>query len=691
MTGTVTDLYTECDGRPVAGAERSGDGRPRRVLLHRPRHPRPRHADQRPDGDLLRPMRTGRRSARSCSRVEGPNGIGLSPDCDTLYWAETTTGRVFRRAVVAVGQLAEPVPLDLSGVLYGLPGMQYLDSLAVDGEGWVCAATLFNGGITAISPDGTQVEHHATGDLMTTNICFGGDDLRTAVRHLVEHRTPRVVPLAPPRPPPRPPIAGSRSRPAASQPTGQIVVCVGISEERPSEILTQTGMDGVEIAWLTMSQRFYIETLGCPKNQVDSDKLVGTLLADGMVRGRRRRPTPTSWSSTPARSSTRPARSRSTPCSRSTTRARTAPRLVVTGCMAERYGDELAAALPEVDRSPASAVRPRATTCRPRQLIRVEPALPALDLLNLPRPRSARAVGLREDRRGLRPGLRVLRHPAFRGPAAQPRRRRRSSPRSTQLERARDRARRPGPGVVRQGRPGSSAPGDRPARRGRRRRVARVRLLYLYPSRPHRRADRRDLRHRRAVLRPVAAARVASRCCAACAAGATATGSSPHRRHPRAASPTPPSARNFIVGYPGETEADHDQLLAFVERRSSTGAGSSPTAARTAPTPPTSTARSTRTLDGRAPGRAARAAGRHHRRAGATRSIGTTVDVLVDAPGVGRTPSRGARDRRHRPRRRRCRRGRASPTVEIVDALGPDLVAAGSTGVAGRRVTARSG
>ena len=33
---------------------------------------------------------------------------------------------------------------------------------------------------------------------------------------------------------------------------------------------------------------------------------------------------------------------------------------------------------------------------------------------------------------------------------------------------------------------------------------------------------------------------------------------------------------NFIVGYPGETEADHDELLAFVERgRSSTGAGSS--------------------------------------------------------------------------------------------------------------------
>ena len=57
--------------------------------------------------------------------------------------------------------------------------MQYLDSLAVDGDGWVCVATLFNGGITAISPDGSRIEHHATGDLITTNVCFGGDDMKT--------------------------------------------------------------------------------------------------------------------------------------------------------------------------------------------------------------------------------------------------------------------------------------------------------------------------------------------------------------------------------------------------------------------------------------------------------------------------------------------------------------------------------
>ena len=62
----------------------------------------------------------------------------------------------------------------------GLPGEQLLDSLAVDGAGHVCVATIRNGGITDIDPsDGSSV-HVPTGDALTTNICFGGPDLRTA-------------------------------------------------------------------------------------------------------------------------------------------------------------------------------------------------------------------------------------------------------------------------------------------------------------------------------------------------------------------------------------------------------------------------------------------------------------------------------------------------------------------------------
>jgi len=109
--------------------------------------------------------------------TEGPNGIGLSPDEKTLYWAETHTGRVYQRAIVSPGKLA---PQDSSTVLCGLPGYQLFDSLAVDGEGNVCVATLINGGITVISPAGEVLQHIAVDDRITTNICFGGPNHQTA-------------------------------------------------------------------------------------------------------------------------------------------------------------------------------------------------------------------------------------------------------------------------------------------------------------------------------------------------------------------------------------------------------------------------------------------------------------------------------------------------------------------------------
>ena len=116
--------------------------------------------------------------------LDAPNGIGLSPDGGTLYAAETHTGRVWQWPLSGPGTLDESGhnPLGAGGghLLAGLEGYQLLDSLAVDGEGYVCVATLVNGGITAISPDGTSVEHLPVEDLLVTNICFGGDDLRTA-------------------------------------------------------------------------------------------------------------------------------------------------------------------------------------------------------------------------------------------------------------------------------------------------------------------------------------------------------------------------------------------------------------------------------------------------------------------------------------------------------------------------------
>jgi gluconolactonase len=83
-------------------------------------------------------------------------------------------------------------------LLVGLAGLQMFDSLAVDGAGNVCVATLHNGGITVISPDGLSVEHVAMPDRFTTNICFGGADLTTA--YITLSVTGRLVAVDWPRP-----------------------------------------------------------------------------------------------------------------------------------------------------------------------------------------------------------------------------------------------------------------------------------------------------------------------------------------------------------------------------------------------------------------------------------------------------------------------------------------------------------
>ncbi len=177
--GTVTDLYTECDGHPLRGPnDLVMDGHGGFWFTdHGIRDTVARTADL---TGIYYAHADGSGIQEVVFPTDSPNGIGLSPDTDTLYWAETHNGRVHRRTISAPGEVLAPAPLDLTAVLHGLPGYQLLNSLAVDGEGWVCVATLVNGGITAISPDGKEVEFYETGDPITTNICFGGDDLRTA-------------------------------------------------------------------------------------------------------------------------------------------------------------------------------------------------------------------------------------------------------------------------------------------------------------------------------------------------------------------------------------------------------------------------------------------------------------------------------------------------------------------------------
>ena len=329
-----------------------------------------------------------------------------------------------------------------------------------------------------------------------------------------------------------------------------------------------------------MSERFWIETLGCPKNQVDSDKLAGKLLADGM------QPAGSPGDADLVLVNTcafiESARQESIDVTLGLADARKrGSRLVVTGCMAERYGHELAEALPEADQIvgfggaihtdddththndrtptgkstavPVSLGRTRSTT-----------TVPAFDLLNLPRPKSSAPWAYVKIAEGCDRTCGFCAIPSFRGPQ-----------RSRDVSQIVDEVDTLDvQEIVLVAQDLASYGKDRPGELGAgsivglieavASRVPRTRLLYLYPS------DLTDalidvicehtgvayfdlsLQHvSKPLLRKMRRWGDGDRFLRRIA--------DIRRREPSAA-----FRSNFIVGYPGETEDDHDELLSFI-------------------------------------------------------------------------------------------------------------------------------
>lgn len=177
-SGTITRLYDSCDGHPLrAPNDLVLDGNGGFYFTdHGIRHERSGDRTSiyyaKLDGSMINEV---------VFPVEAPNGIGLSPDGTKLYYAETHTARVWVREIVEPGVVKPVTPFDTHHLLWASPALVYLDSLAVDGDGNVCVATIAPaGGVTVISPEGKVVRYVESGDVMTTNICFGGTDLKTA-------------------------------------------------------------------------------------------------------------------------------------------------------------------------------------------------------------------------------------------------------------------------------------------------------------------------------------------------------------------------------------------------------------------------------------------------------------------------------------------------------------------------------
>jgi ribosomal protein S12 methylthiotransferase len=406
-----------------------------------------------------------------------------------------------------------------------------------------------------------------------------------------------------------------------------------------------------------------VETLGCPKNEVDSDKLVGTMLADGLLPAASAEDADLVVVNTCAFVEEARQESIDTVLALGEQR-RPGAELVVTGCLAERYGAELADSLPEADAVVGFGV-PVSLTAKPGG-----PALPSFDLLNLPRPRSVVPWAYVKVAEGCDRACGFCAIPSFRGPQ-----------RSRSIDSILDEV---DALDVREvvlvaqdlasfGR--DQGHGDRaivPLVEAVDARVDRVRLLYLYPS------DLTDglidticatgvpyfdlsLQHvSRPLLRRMRRWGDGDRFLARMA--------DIRRREPQAA-----FRSNFIVGYPGETEDDHDRLLEFVDQAQLDWCGFF----RYSEEAGTYAA----DLDGAVDGGlvAERLAELGERQDAITASrridlIGRDVDVLVDAPGV-------ARSHREAPEIDGIVAVSddldvgAFHTVTVTDALGPDLQA----------------
>ena len=388
-----------------------------------------------------------------------------------------------------------------------------------------------------------------------------------------------------------------------------------------------------------MPARYWVETLGCPKNQVDSDKLVGTLEADGSRRRRR--------------------------C------AEDADLVVVNTCAfieaARQESIDTVLALergaparraPRRHRLPGRALRRRAGRPRCRRPTRspgfgvpvtLTPKVPSFDLLNLPRPRSRGALGLREGGRGLRPHVRVLRHPVVpgqaalavgrldprRGRAARAWRRSCSSPRTSRRTDATSGTRR----AHRAARAGSGGA-----------RVAAHAAALPLSERARRRAGRRGVRRPACRTSTSRCSTCPSRCCGACAGGATASASCAASARSAPASPRPRSVRRSSWATRARPRTTTTCCCASSRRPTSTGPGSSRSRARTG----TYAAGLDGAVDER-PGRRAAPRARPSCRTASPRAGVTHWWAR------GRCPRGHARRRSHAPRGARDRRHRGGP------------------------------
>ncbi|HWD24043.1 MAG TPA: MiaB/RimO family radical SAM methylthiotransferase, partial [Acidimicrobiales bacterium] len=306
-----------------------------------------------------------------------------------------------------------------------------------------------------------------------------------------------------------------------------------------------------------MQSLYWIETLGCAKNEVDSDHIAGGLIADGYVAASSANEADLVVVNTCAFIESARAESVEAILELGSTK-RLGSRLVVTGCLAARSGEQLAESIPEVDLV-ADVGIPVTLSTGPRWRPAAD-RLPSLDLMRAPRPPTSAPWAYVKIAEGCDRRCGFCAIPSFRGPQ-------RSRTQREILDEivdldvrevvlvaqdlasfGRDRAE---PGTL-----------DELVRKVGRS-VDWVRLLYLFPTALTERLigtivetgvpyfdlslQHVSASHLRRMRRPGSRRQIVEKIDAI-----------------RALAPAATLRSSFILGYPGETEEDHDDLLGFI-------------------------------------------------------------------------------------------------------------------------------
>jgi gluconolactonase len=176
--GHIERLYTHCDGRALQA--------PNDIVFDREGgmwftdHGKSRR-DSRDLGAVYYARTDGSFITQVVGHLNGPNGIGLSPDGLSLIVAETFTGYLWAFAITGPGEIGRsadrPAPWLRGRLLANPAGFHLFDSLAVEANGNVCVGSI-PGSMLTVSACGELVDSMTLPDLFPTNICFGGADLK---------------------------------------------------------------------------------------------------------------------------------------------------------------------------------------------------------------------------------------------------------------------------------------------------------------------------------------------------------------------------------------------------------------------------------------------------------------------------------------------------------------------------------